>query len=254
MIEREPAPQLAFQWRDREHPGWRLLFWLFATLLATAFFFLLFQVVYPQPRHVVTTPHRVLMLDSADPTTRHLVSRSLDQNFLLLGATVGETPAAGRLTNSFPVFQPSFAGFELRLAELPRPAERESLPRVFGNAQLPLPPPATVMKAQPTQGEARQPSRPAQVVRAVLSKELAGRQLLSARELPGTKLVETARPRFKIGVSAQGAVAFALPLTAIEDRRLADDLQRFVSRLRFKPAAADVQWGEIAFQWEEQTP
>ena len=70
--------------------------------------------------------------------------------------------------------------------------------------------------------------------------------------LPGIPLVEPTKPRFSVAVGSYGQVLMALPLSAIEDAKVMAQLHDAVTALRFKPAKAEVEWGQISFQWKQE--
>lgn len=254
MTRGDEPPLLTFQWRERDRPLMRLAGFTLVSLGAAAGFFLLFRVVYPQARHFSTAPQQVLMLDDSQAATRDIVNRTRDRNFLLLEAG----PAASGRSDEpplFPVFRPSFAGYEMKLMDLPGEPDKRSLPRVFSVGDMPLPPPATVMKARAPAPPAK-PGGDRTAPRVVLHGALAGRKLESSARLKDIAgLGDLSALRFLLGVNSKGMVGFALPLEGGADAKQMRLLHKAVSSLRFQPAAdSDVQWGQASFAWEEVRP
>lgn len=249
----DEPPLLTFQWRERERPVTRLVFYFLLTVTGAVLFFMLFKVVYPQARHFSTAPQQVFVLDPTQAATRDIVNRTRDENFLLLSPDSDPARAEGTSEELFPVFKPSFAGFQMKLMDLPGVQDTKSLPRIFGIEEMPLPPVATVMKAKapatvtPGPGEA--------VVRPVLRGELVGRELVSGGDISAVTLPGGELPRFKVGVSNLGRVTFALPLDIQADAKQMRALQASVSALRFKPVKSPaVQWGEVSLEWGRKVP
>ncbi len=240
---------LTFQWRDRDRPLTRLFFYLVVTIVGAGCFFMLFKVVYPQARHFSTAPQQVLFLDPSQPATRDIVNRTADDNFLLLSPDSDPSRMEASSRGSFPVFKPGFSGFEMKLVDLPGVEDKRTLPRVFGIADMPLPPVATVMKAKESAGGPA--GRNASVLRVVLLGELRTRELATSRDIRGITPSEAMLPRFRLCVNETGRVTFALPLDSVADAKLMRLLQRRLTSLRFRPAdEAGVQWGDASFVWE----
>lgn len=253
MTRGDEPPLLTFQWRERDRPLMRLAGFTLVSLGAAAGFFLLFRVVYPQARHFSTAPQQVLMLNDSQAATRDIVNRTRDRNFLLLEAGPAGSDRSDE-SSLFPVFRPSFSGYEMKLMDLPGEPDKRSLPRVFNIEDMPLPPPATVMKARSSAPPARPGTRT--VPRVVLHGALAGRKLESSARLNDTAgLADLTAIRFLLGVNSKGAVGFALPLEGGPDAKQMRLLHKAVSSLRFRPASdTEVQWGQATFAWEEVTP
>ncbi|MBX7207354.1 MAG: hypothetical protein K1X78_03490 [Verrucomicrobiaceae bacterium] len=252
MTPGQEPPLLTFQWRERESPAGRLLFYLALTVAGVAGFFMLFKVVYPQARHYNTAPQQVYLLDPTQAATRDIMNRTLDENFLLLGPDANPARTDGAAERLFPVFKPGFTGFEMKLVELPGVQDSKSLPRIFRIDDVPLPPVATVKKAAAP--SARAPVVKS-VVRAVPHGTLAQRGIAGSRDINATLPGGIDPPRFKVCVSSLGHVTFALPLDSMPDVKQMRALQAGMSSLRFKPVAGSaVQWGEVSLQWEPLPP
>lgn len=253
MNPRDEPPLLTFQWRDRDRPFTRLFFFLLFTVAGTAGFFLLFKVVYPQARHFSTAPQQVLMLDPAQAATRDIVNRTADENFLLLSPDSDPARAGSSAGDLFPVFRPSFAGFEMKLMDLPGEQDTRTLPRVYGIEDMHLPPSVTVKRAAAPAAPTAPVTRP--VLNVVLHGGLVKRGLVSAREIKGVVLADAVAPRFSVCVSHAGVVIFALPVESTADAKQMRALHKSVSSLRFEPVKSPAtQWGEASFVWENPRP
>ena len=245
----DEPPLLTFQWRERDRPLLRLAFFVFMSVASAAGFFLLFKVVYPQPRHFSTAPQQLLVLDPNQTATRDIVNRTTDENFLLLSPDSDPAHAGGGTRDFFPVFRPSFADFEMKLMDLSGEEDKHTLPRVFSLQDMPLPPIPTVMKARPPASEKKAgPSAP----HIRLHGDLAKRAVIHTPEMKNLTLTEASPPRFRLSVNREGLVTFALPIDSLPDAKQMRPLQKVVSGLRFKAAETpEVQWGEASFVWEE---
>lgn len=252
MKSDDEAAGLTFQWRERESPHARLFFCLLLTTAGAVLFFMLFKVVYPQARHVSTAPQQVMLLDPAQSAARDIVNQARDENFLLLGTTSDPSQVGLVGDELMPVFKPSFAGFTMKLVDLPGVRDSHSLPRVFIAAETPLPPVATVKKAHLENAPTRTAGR---VLRVVLHGDLSARGLAGPGEVnSGLAAGVGMLPRYRVSVSAAGQVTFALPLEDVADPKQARAWQDGVAGLRFKPGRRlEPQWGEVSFKWEEKT-
>lgn len=244
----DEPPLLTFQWRERDHPLLRLSLYVFVSFASAAVFFLFFKVVYPQARHFSTAPQQLLVLDPNQSSTRDIVNRTTDENFLLLSPEADSASAGGSTRDLFPVFRPSFAGFEMKLVDLPGEEDKRTLPRVFSIQDMPLPDSPTVMKGQPPASEKKDgPS----ALHIRVHGDLAKRDLIHTPEMKNLTLTDSNPPRFRLSVNREGLVTFALPVESLADAKLMRQLQKVVSGLRFKAADdAAVQWGEVTFVWE----
>ena len=249
----DEPPLLTFQWRVRDRPFARLILFLFLTIVGAAGFFLLFKVVYPQARRFSTAPQQVLVLDPTQAATRDIVNRTSDENFLLLSPDSDPARAGAEARELFPVFRPSFAGFEMKLMDLPGEQDEKTLPRVYRIDDMPMPQLTTVMKARPPVANSAT-TGPA-VLRVVLHGDLSKRELASSRDISGIALADSVSPRFRLAVNNTGLVTFALPLESSADAKQMRALHKSLSMLRFKPVKSPAtQWGEASFVWENPKP
>ena len=253
MTRGDDPALLTFQWKDRDRSLIRLVGFSLVSFASATVFFMLFKVVYPQARHYSTAPQQVLMLNPAQAATRDILNRTRDENFLLLGSEVQAQPPVRDDGGLFPVFRPGFSGFEMKLMDLPGEPDRKSLPRVYSIKDMPLPPPATVMKARPP--AAGPPHARPPMLRVMLRGDLSGRELLSEGAIKGGGLTDVSSLRFRLCVNHFGMVTFALPLDSIADAKQTRLLRKAVSSLRFKPVnSPDIQWGDASFSWEGGNP
>lgn len=240
-------PLLTFDWRERERRGLLLFAIFFATSGCAVLFFMLFKVVYPQAEYVSVSPHHVLLLDPSLPETRDLVNRTRDANFLLLAQDRSFSDTILGTPGLSPVFQPSVAGYEMKLADLPVEKDENALPRLFSLQRMPLPPLTTISKPTPIATSGSAP--PAQIKLTVHGK-LNERLISGVNDGIKVTLADPNPTRFSIGVTKEGKVATIVPLWATSDGRQLRLMHRAVSKLRFRPAAVEsVEWGEVSLDW-----
>jgi hypothetical protein len=250
----EPNPPLIFSWQERDRAFWRLMGWALFTLGTIAVVFVLFQVVYPQPRQRITYPEEILILSTEHTATRALVSRIQDRDHLLIPP---EPQADARTREAMPAFQPSFQGFSMKLRGLQQTATTTQTPRLFSADDLPLPP--LVLPALAA-GEAATMAKPVkQVLRLRVHGAAAKRTLLTPTVLEGVKLDEPYNVRYHLGIAPEGHVLYALPLSGpagtLEGVPVMRQLQQAVSSMRFAAAPdSKPQNAEVSFDWESAAP
>lgn len=234
-------PPLTFQWTVREPSLGRLIFFGTATLIAVAAFFFVFRVVYPESGGQPLVSRRIILLSSDDPATRPLVQRALDRSFALL-----PSPDPDGLTPSHANFEPSYAGYRMRLKPLTQSTSTGPALRLLTLGESVLPPLARI---EPGTSVPAPPPGLQLVVR--LSGPLADR-LQGPAAWTDIPLRDTIKTRFRLGVKDDGRVVFALPMEPIDDPELQDLLLRHVGSLAFAPAAQPgIAWTQATFQWEE---
>jgi hypothetical protein len=247
----EPNPPLIFSWQERDRAFWRLMGWVLFTLGTIAVVFVLFQVVYPQPRQRITYPEELLLLSADQTATRALVSRIQDRDHLLIPP---EPQADTRTREAMPVFQPSFQGFSMKLRGLQQTAAPAQTPRLYSPDDLPLPP--VVLPA--LAADATTPTTTAtkkQVLRLQVHGIAAKRALLTPAIMEGVKLDEPYNVRFHLAIAPEGHVLYALPLSGpadtLEGVPVMRQLQQAVSSMRFAAATdGKPQNAEVSFRWE----
>lgn len=235
---------LLFDWQGRDSSLLRMGLALAVTLAAFVGMFIVFRVVTPDSRPAEVRPQRVIMLDAAVPAERALIHKAMDQSFGMLSSEATVTLPVKNLER--PRFRPSFTDHELRLKPMPP-----------GLAATPRPLPLTLdldvlpeVARQPLAPGGRAQPAPPHVLRAVVEGELATR-LPRSLEISGVPLADATRPRFQVAVGPLGQVLMALPLLGSDDASIQQKLHHAVLQLKFAPAAAEIQWGQVSFQWEE---
>lgn len=229
---------LIFAWEARDHSTWHLFVALLVLVGAMAGFFFVFRIVHPVAQRLPTTPQHVISLDPGDPEALALIHRAQDRSFALLSEDEPLPEEKDLLA-----FRPSFQDHELRLLEPAPMAVAVQQPRLFTAASDVLPPvPPRATPPPPVQQQAS--------LHAVLSPSLARRGPASV-VLPDIMLTQPSRVQFRVAVGAAGEIITALPLGAVEDEAVMNQLQQAVAGLRFTPSEVRrIEWGEISFRWE----
>lgn len=240
MATQQHAPEpLIFAWGVRDHSTWYLVLALLVLMGGMAGFFFIFRIVYPVTERLPTTPQHVIALDPRDPAALALIHRAQDRSFALLSEGDATLPAASALL----AFQPSFAGYQLKLREMAPVTTEMQPPRLFTATASVLPP-----VARRATGPVAAP--PVAQLHAIMSSTLAKRGPASV-VLPDIKLTQPARVQFRVAIGGAGQIITALPLGSAEDVEVMDQLSAAVSALRFEASAVKgIEWGEISFRWE----
>ncbi len=239
-----PADDLIFPWNTGTRSLWRLLLPLLVCLALLGIVAVVFKVAEPSPARGGPVSRSILLLDPGYPANQGVLNRALDRGVLLLGQE--DAAEAPRDRALMPLFEPSFAGFDLRLKD---PVAGPAVPpryRLFQSDDLALPP----MPAAPP---ARLPpaAPPSHKLEAVFHGDLAERRIIAPPALDHLRPRDLARLRFELGVQANGRVFVIIPLTAsLEDRDLVPALQSALGQARFAPEpGGGVIWGETSFNW-----
>ncbi|WP_395746261.1 hypothetical protein [Prosthecobacter sp.] len=238
----KPPPStsgLIFAWDVHDHSTWRLVGALLLLMATMAGFFFVFRIVHPVTQRLPVTPQHVISLDPANPAELALIHRAQDRSFALLSDADSMSPMESPLL----AFQPSYAGHEIKLRELEPAPTPIRQPRLFTAAADVLPPvPRRTVDSVAMPAGAK--------LHAILSPGLAKRGPARV-ELDGIKLTQPTRVQFRVAVGSAGQIVTALPLSAVDDAEIMQQLHAAVLTLRFTPAEVKrVEWGEISFRWE----
>ncbi|MCB1209374.1 MAG: hypothetical protein KDK97_08615 [Verrucomicrobiales bacterium] len=232
---------LIFAWKTRSRSVMHLVFWGLTALGILAAFLLIFKVIPPRGRQVVTSAQRLIYLDPADPSARYLINRARDRSALIIPSD--ELAASSAAAAQYPLFRPSFQSFEVRLKEPRSMSTDVALPKIFSpdDPILPALPPATAAIAARV-GTVR--------LKWNFSGSLAERAVRRPPELGGITLLEPSRMRVRVGVAANGRPVFVMPVSAGDDPATVKSLLEALKAMRFAPAAEAMEWDEASFTWE----
>ncbi len=242
----KPPRLLTFDWDAHDRSIVRMGLAMLATVGGMVGMFIVFRVVTPDSRPVDVRPQRVMLLNPKVPAERALIHQAMDRSF---GMLPSETSVAGPLKSlQMPVFAPSYAKHELRLKPLPSGLAASTQTRPFALDMEVLPP-----LPQPLPAPAAAKPKIHSVLRGVVGGDVAARAPASMI-IPGIPLADIMRPRFQVAVGPLGQVLMALPLTVSDDADINQKLHHAVTQMRFKPAAAETEWGQVTFRWEVKAP
>ncbi len=249
MTDSDPAGEdLVFPWRMRPLSAWRLLPPLLACLGVLTLLALIFEVSEPATALRSGQARGLLLLDPSNPASHDVLNRALDRGTLLLGRQPEESAKDRDL---LPLFEPSFAGFELKLKDpvlTPVETPRHHLFQANDLALPPLPPATRMRRAGGPAGTHQ--------LTAVFHGDLAGEPLLQSPPIEHLRPQDLARLRFQAAVQASGRVEVVIPLTSsLEDRSLLPAFQSALSQTRFgRASGSGLRWGEISFVWQPTAP
>lgn len=235
---------LLFDWSARDGSAARLSVAAAMTLGAFVALFVGFRIITPESRPVTTRPQQVLVLNPAIPAERALINQAMDRSFALLptDSLGANPPAAARM----PAYRPGIAAFELKPKPIDSSTAASARPPFFA-LDIDIEPAASpaIPRAAPV--------APPTVLRAILDGPVAQRSAQSIT-LPDISLVDPGKPHFRIAVGSRGQVLMALPLSSSEDAQAMEQLHAALMTLRFAPAKEGVEWGQVTFRWEQDTP
>ncbi len=248
--EPEEKPLLVFQWEHRD----RTLHWFLAAGIMMILLLVVVSSVFPvfraERRLEPAGTYEVLLLDRSSPYAQPIIARAADRSFLLLGKRAHDD-AEPSLTSIAPVFTPSFKNYDFRLKELPEPEVSTSSFRWLRPTRPQMPEIAELADLPPA---GPLPKLPRCTLRAVVTGGLAERRLERQVEVSDAISHEALTISFRAGVGPDGRVLWALPMQ--QEGLVTAELQRLrraINRLRFGPKpSAEIEWGEINFQWEAQ--
>ena len=239
------ANDLVFGWDKPGGGKWTLGGFILASLVAHAFGFYLFQIVYPPAVALLPPPGRI-----------SLISPNTDEGRQLLGWIEAEDPALASTTLtppdakalSLPTIQhaPSYLGRQPALKDLPPPPPALRIPSARPPAPIEKPTSATplITKPVPTVIE--------------FSSEL---ESLIAAQTPELKFNASSREapqasRFRVAVNETGDLRYCFLETSSGDAALDEQARKYLAASRFpavrnSPAAAvsPLIWGTATIEW-----
>jgi hypothetical protein len=235
---------LLFRWEAPRARRAAILFFLIASLLAHAFCFYLFQIIYPPTVTLLPPPARV-----------SLITSDAEEGRTLLRWIEAEDPAL-----AFTTLRP----FESRLRALPKIGHVPSY--MTNELILKQPPPLPVDLSAPSS----QPPAPVPIVHrsaapaaGVISTTVSFSDefnILGAPDLPRPKFTASNNEppqsvRFRIAVGTDGEVRYCFPLSTSGDTVLDQQAHDFIMLARFqeRPKAEKggdtLLWGMATIDW-----
>ena len=239
------ANDLVFGWEKPGGGKWTLGGFLLLSLVAHAFGFYLFQIVYPPAVALLPPPGRVSLIAPDSDEGRQLL-RWIEAEDPALASTTLPPPDAKALVLPTIQHAPSYLGRQPVLKDLPPPLPVLRIPSAHPPAPVEKPVSATplITKTVPT------------VIR--FSSEL---ESLTAAQTPELKFNASSRDapeaaRFLIAVNDRGDVRYCFLQTSSGDAALDAQARKYLSSSRFaavrNSAAAGIGpliWGTATIEW-----
>jgi len=239
------ASDLVFRWEKPGRGKWTLGGFLLASLVAHAFGFYLFQIVYPPAVALLPPPGRVSLISGDTDEGRQLL-RWIEAEDPALASTTLTPPDAKALTLPTIQHAPSYLGRHPVLKELPPPPPALRIPSAHPPAPVEQPVSAapSITKSVPTTIE--------------FSSEL---ESLIAAQTPELKFNASSHEapqaaRFRVAVNDQGDVRFCFLETSSGDAALDEQARKYLATCHFpavrnSPAAAAgaLIWGTATIEW-----
>ena len=237
---------LLFQWETHRGRRSAILLFLIASLLAHAFCFYLFQIVYPPTIALLPPPARVSLITSNSEEGRTLLRWIDAEDPALVFTTL--RPSENRLRALAKTSHvPSYTTNEPVLKQLP-PVEVDLRPP---SAQPPGSVPIYYRSALPDVG----------VIPTTISFS-EDFDVLGALKVPPTKFISASSEppqnvRFRVAVGGGGAVRYCFPLNSSGDAALDEQAHNFVMRARFAEKTTTMAnngdhallWGMATLNW-----
>jgi len=239
------ANDLVFGWEKPGGGKWTLGGFLLASLVAHAFGFYLFQIVYPPAVALLPPPGRVSLIAPDSDEGRQLL-RWIEAEDPALASTTLPPPDAKALVLPTIQHAPSYLGRQPALKDLPPPPPVLRIPSAHPPAPVekPINPAPLLTKAVPT------------VIH--FSSEL---ESLIAAQTPELKFNASNRDapeaaRFLVAVNDKGDVRYCFLQTSSGDAALDEQARKYLSASRFpavrnSPASTPglLIWGTATVEW-----
>ncbi|HEX4640234.1 MAG TPA: hypothetical protein VH252_02550 [Chthoniobacterales bacterium] len=236
---------LVFGWEKPGGGKWTLGGFLLASLVAHAFGFYLFQIVYPPAVALLPPPGRVSLIAPNSDEGRQILGWIEAEDPALASTTIAP-PDAKALTIPTIQHAPSYLGRQPALRDLPPPPPALRIPSAHPPAPVEKPASAApfITKPVPT------------VIQ--FSSEL---ETLIAAQTPELKFNASSRDspqavRFRVAVNAKGDVRYCFLETSSGDAALDEQARKYLAVSRFPavrnaPAAAlgPLIWGTATIEW-----
>ena len=236
---------LVFRWSRPGGGKWTLGGFLLASLVAHAFGFYLFQIVYPPAVALLPPPGRVSLIAPNSDEGRQLL-RWIEAEDPALASTTLPAPDAKALVMPTIQHAPSYLGRQPALKDLPPPPAPLRIPSAHPPAPVekPVNPTQFVTKSIPT------------AIR--FSRDL---ESLIAAQIPELKFSASGREapeaaEFVVAVNDKGDVRYCFLEVSSGDAALDDQARKYLAASRFpavrnSPAAAlaPLIWGRATIEW-----
>lgn len=260
MPKHKDPTLLTFGWQQVSGRGWHLTFWLFIVLLGLTCFFYLFQVIYPQSQRYTPVPQQIVFLNTADPTSRDILNKVRDRDFIVLPSDFHDKKVA--LEDHVPLYQSPLEKRQPHLEDFPHKVLAVPSARLLVMDEAVLPP-LDLNELKPLEmPHGRSFVANELQLQLVFKGEFATRKLKSEPDLTLLQQLGNLDDyRFKVGVDDQGYVVFALPMVMSENPPMTQEMTALLRRLQFEPsasfvkqvnilpAAQKIQWGSATLKW-----
>jgi hypothetical protein len=239
------ANDLVFGWAKPGGGKWTLSGFLLASLVAHAFGFYLFQIVYPPAVALLPPPGRVSLI-AADTDEGQQLLRWIEAEDPALASTTLPAPDAKALVMPTIQHAPSYLGRQPALKDLPPPPAPLRIPSAHPPAPVekPVSPTQIITKSVPT------------VIR--FSRDL---ESLIAAQTPELKFSASGREapeaaQFVVAVNDKGDVRYCFLEVSSGDAALDDQARKYLAASRFPAvrnsaaaALAPLIWGRATIEW-----
>jgi hypothetical protein len=239
------AEPLLFSWDSTRGQKAVLASFLVLSLVAHAFCFYVFQIVYPTPVAVLPPPARVTFI-AADSDEGRTLLRWIDAEDPALAFTT--LPPPGAKLRALPTADhvPSYSALESSLKVLPALKPDLRIP----SSELPGAVRSLLRKTVPATASGR--------TLISFSKDL---DQLGAPSLPRSRFVASNKEtpetlRFRVAVNELGEIRYCFPIDSSGDPALDEQARLQVIRIRFPPnkgtggnRGSPLVWGIATIQW-----
>ena len=237
---------LLFQWDPPRARQGAIIVFLILSLLAHAFCFYLFQVVYPPTVALLPAPARVSLVAADSAEGRTLLSWIESEDPALAFTTVPPTEGKLRVLPKI-AHVPSYRTHQPLLKEAP-PAAVDLTPP---SARPPAPIPIVRRNVEPLTKQ----KIPTTIS---FSDELSslGTVVMPQFRLTATSAEAPQNMRFRVAVAPGGEVRYCFPLTSSGDAALDEQARKAIALCRFPettngrwPNANALVWGIVTLDW-----
>jgi hypothetical protein len=245
LVSETPVEPLLFNWEPPRRHQVALAAFLALSLVAHAFCFYVFQIVYPPIVSLLPPPARVGVITSNYEEDRTLL-RWIEAEDPALAFTTQRSPEAGLYALPKVEHVPSYLAVEPALIEIP--------PQVSNLRISDSQPPGAVPL-----GHRRSALAIGRTTTSVLfSKELAafGDSTLPSLSFAASNNEPPQATRFRVAVSWIGEIRYCFPLNSSGDPALDEQARRYLALCRFskRPASAEkndsfLTWGIATVEW-----